>query len=403
MPGLGLVGAFGQQGLRDSIKQRLMEEQAAKQQAFLNMLAERRVATDEQQVKQQGDWQRAQFEEKVAAANEAEVGKGVSGLSIDQSIPDPLARRIGPTMHAANMRINPALAQPPNMPDMMQPDIVPGQQPGAVWTGTDKQREGEQMKRGQLRIIESLPAGSRERLALEYEQATGKNPPAGVFDPKPTPTEPLEQVNEGGKPIYRPRGEAIGKPAYHVPPQPSTVVVQGPNGPMIVDKTGGTGKPVTDPSGAPVGPTDSAAVKTQKTQATNVRVHIADISKQADEINKLGLMGPVGGRWAAFLTGKIGSAEIAATPEQQELLEEFRTNVGLLKSGMAMVHGGARGGGSVQIMHRMDALINADQMNLPLFKGALKSFDTWLKTYAGKGDDTTTPQTADPLGLRGKP
>lgn len=52
---LGLVGAFGQQALRDSIKQRLIEEQQAKQRAFENSIESRRMANAEQQTLQGGE------------------------------------------------------------------------------------------------------------------------------------------------------------------------------------------------------------------------------------------------------------------------------------------------------------------------------------------------------------
>lgn len=136
----------------------------------------------------------------------------------------------------------------------------------------------------------------------------------------------------------------------------------------------------------------SSASKTQAQNASNVMSHLDDIDHEVENIDKMGLLGPVGGRWADFLAGKIGSADIAASPDQQEALDEFRTDIGLLKSGMAMVHGGARGGGSIAMVQRMDALINAAQMNKPLLQGSLNSFRKWLKTYAEQGGaDTGAP------------
>lgn len=136
------------------------------------------------------------------------------------------------------------------------------------------------------------------------------------------------------------------------------------------------------------GSKDPAAIQQQRHNATNVLSHVADIEAEAQKINQLGLMGPVGGRWGDFMAGTIGAGELAAgNPEAAELLGEFRTDVGLLKSGMAMVHGGARGGGSTGMAARMDALISSKTMDLPLFLGATKTFKKWLKTYAEDGKD----------------
>jgi hypothetical protein len=277
------------------------------------------------------------------------------------------------------------------MPDMMQPDIVPGMQPGSVWKGTDQQRTGEEKKQLVGRLMQSTDITPRERLAIEYEQATGKNPPAGVFEPKPSSPGQLVQNDKGE--YVRVDNEngvtPVGVKGYHAPQQP--IVIQTGEGPQLLNRGTGTAKPIKGGTGEVIGAKEPAQIATQKANAGNVRAHIADIAQQADQIDKMGLMGPVGGRWAAFLAGKVGSADLVADPAQQELLNEFRTNVGLLKSGMAMVHGGARGGGSPAIMGRMDALINADSMNMPLFKGSLKAFDKWLAQYQGetKKDGTT--------------
>lgn len=131
------------------------------------------------------------------------------------------------------------------------------------------------------------------------------------------------------------------------------------------------------------GSKDPAAVQQQRHNAKNVLSHVAEIESEAQQIDKLGLMGPLGGRWGDFMAGTIGAGELAAgNPQAAELLGEFRTDVGLLKSGMAMVHGGARGGGSTGMAARMDALINAKTMDLPLFLGSTKTFKKWLSTYA---------------------
>lgn len=134
-------------------------------------------------------------------------------------------------------------------------------------------------------------------------------------------------------------------------------------------------------------PKDPAMIVTQKRAAGNVKSHIGNIKTEADAVDKMGLMGPVGGRWGDWLTGKVGDSELAAgDPAKAKVLSKFRTDIGLLQSGMAMVHGGARGGGSIQMNKKFEDLINAKRMDRAGLEGALNSFDEWLTTYQGDPD-----------------
>jgi hypothetical protein len=144
------------------------------------------------------------------------------------------------------------------------------------------------------------------------------------------------------------------------------------------------------PDGAGSKPPAQTAAQTRL--AKKVIGHLDSVETMAREIEKIGLMGPIGGRWSDFMAGKIGTADLGnLSKDQQQMLSKFRTNVGLLKSGMAMVHGGARGGGSPEMAKRMDLLINSNKMDLPLFLGATDSFREWLDGYAQTADGPTAP------------
>lgn len=198
------------------------------------------------------------------------------------------------------------------------------------------------------------------------------------------------------------------KPTIHQ--QPATQILPTDAGFVRVGKNGGPASPVTDTSGANVMPQSPAQIRTRVATSQKVEQIIPDIESGAEAVNAMGLMGPIGGRWADFAAGTWGSAaDLKAlgynlTPEQEQTLNEFRTDLGFLKSGTAMVHGGARGGGSALIMARMDQLINANKMDYNGFKGSLKSFKKLLGKYSsfspdGPLDEKSSGDTSDPLGL----
>ncbi len=186
--------------------------------------------------------------------------------------------------------------------------------------------------------------------------------------------------------FYQGQDVTAKKPTIHQ--QPAMQIVPTDAGFQRVNRNGPAGA-VTDPgTHAPVMPQSPGQIRTRVATSQKVEQLIPDIEKEGDAVNAMGLMGPIGGRWSDFAAGKWGSAgDLAAvgynlTPEQEQTLNEFRTDLGFLKSGTAMVHGGARGGGSAQIMARMDQLINANKMDYNGFKGSLKSFKKLLGKYS---------------------
>lgn len=230
--------------------------------------------------------------------------------------------------------------------------------PGNIeWVGTEAQREAQQR-------IDNVGADSVER---------------------------VETPGPGGRKTinFVPKKGIAGKSfeGYVTPQQP--VVIQSNEGPQLVDRGKGTAKPITEAgSGEVVQAQDPAMVRQQKQNAGKVRSHITNIKTEAEQVNALGLMGPIGGRFNEFATGKWGSVkDLSAalgrplTTQEATLANKFRADVGLLQSGMAMVHGGQRGGGSIAMNAKMEGLINSKRMDLPSFLGAVQSFDEWLQTY----------------------
>lgn len=226
--------------------------------------------------------------------------------------------------------------------------------------------------------------------------------------------ERVEVPGPGGRKIIKfiPK-KGIGGQQFegYVPPkaEPQPVVINTGDGPQLLDRGKGTTRQITDADGNVVTAADPAQVKMQKRNAGSVRSHITNISKEAEEVDKLGLLGPIGSRWAEFANGDWGSVKdlnaigFNLTDAQAQMVTKFRDDIGLLQSGMAMVHGGQRGGGSIAMNQKMEGFINAKKMDLNGVKGALSSFDEWLATYQADpakaiGGTGAGGATADPMG-----
>lgn len=137
--------------------------------------------------------------------------------------------------------------------------------------------------------------------------------------------------------------------------------------------------------------------------AKEILPHIGNVEAEAAQLDKLGLIGPIGGRWRDFVAGRIGAGELAGgNAENAKLIGKFKTDVGLLMTAVARAHGGARGGGSPAMLEHMKELMDAAGKDLPTFQGNLAGVRDWMQGYA---DMTATggPRggaKADPLGIR---
>lgn len=177
-------------------------------------------------------------------------------------------------------------------------------------------------------------------------------------------------------------------------PTPVQTIVGGVPGTQFVNGKAGDFYAAKPPS----------TVITRADNAHRVSSHIGDILAEANALDKVGLMGPIAGRWSEFGAGTWGSAADIGklvgrpvTPQEEEMISEFKSDVGLLKSGMAMVHGGTRGGGSIEMNKRFDQYMNSNHMDVNHFRGATKSFQKWLNKYADLSpdyDDNKSPDAA---------
>src|SRR5262245_22219387 len=173
-------------------------------------------------------------------------------------------------------------------------------------------------------------------------------------------------------------------------------------------------RPGTDKTG------EGASGGTDLTQQTRAMMegaqmllpHVNELRQEAMELQKRGLFGPAMSR-IRDLAGKLGTTGMSVEtldPKDVEkklndftqmlnkdpylstdaLVGQFATKLGLMTSGMGRVHGGARGGGSIQMVNYLKSLLSSDS-TIDMFGGRLNAVESFLKGYAaGPKSQTTT-------------
>lgn len=211
----------------------------------------------------------------------------------------------------------------------------------------------------------------------------------------------MKTVSYQGKPVeanYNPdtgeltyRGKDITNEAghFHEPPAPDRVMMWTDQGAV----------PRTDAAaaarkGAPVQPQATAATRTMGEGAKMLSPHIADLDQQAQTLNQAGLFGPIMSRVrdAAARAGSVDEIAGLLMKEgdgsQDANVGQFLTTLGLVATGAGRVHGGARGGGSPQMLQHFKDLLSSSS-TIEMFQGRLKALENFMNTYAGgPGGDT---------------
>lgn len=141
---------------------------------------------------------------------------------------------------------------------------------------------------------------------------------------------------------------------------------------------------------------DSAQVTNRRDMATAVGSHFDDAEQLINDADSKGLLGPIGGRtFAEFLAGKVGSTGNA---ENDELLGDLRTSLGMVRSGTASLHG--RSGANVGIAKDIERKMDEGHMSAAELKGSLHALRKWVNTYAtkkGKGGGGGGDMSAEDL------
>lgn len=146
---------------------------------------------------------------------------------------------------------------------------------------------------------------------------------------------------------------------YEAPP--NMTVIQSPDGPMQVPTKGGAAKPILDSEGKRVEPQTTAATRAMTEGAKKLQGLPDRVELLADQLGD-DQFGIVASRLRQ-LALKVGSPEEfeaglgTATAGLDRVAARFATTLGLLASGVGRVHGGARGGGSIQMIQYMRDLL----------------------------------------------
>ena len=111
---------------------------------------------------------------------------------------------------------------------------------------------------------------------------------------------------------------------------------------------------------------------------------VAKLKELASQINEKKLFGVIGGRLRdIYSTGSLLNIPLPSdlSPEDKKLLGNFATTAGLLKSGVATVHGGTRGGGSIGMLKQLDPYLAPEAKDFYVYMGNLEGMEDVLKKY----------------------
>lgn len=204
--------------LQDMILQRLERDKFAE----LTRVNRAREAQDQADLEQRRTYQTAQLAsmaDQRDALAEQRRQNAAHVLTGDLNVGDPLDDQQQTTLRAGNLgslvesqpatlpsrsttgflRAAPGGAVPPT--GVLRTSTQPGHAAGTIYRGTPSQRRTFEQRQELQRFIETLPANSPERRALEYQLQTGDNPPAGMFQRDVTPSFQLQPLyDETGRP-----------------------------------------------------------------------------------------------------------------------------------------------------------------------------------------------------------
>lgn len=305
------------------------------------------------------------------------------------------------------------------MPEPQGPPPPPVPVPAGPMTGgmrlAPSRQPGAYLGSPQEQYVQRLPEGSDIRKAAEYELYSNRNAPAGLFNHTSTnDTLPAMWSDPQTGDIER-RIDGKWVPwKGDVPAKAHWVTTKDEKGGGETSwqlknwtdaKTGEEQVYWVNPKTQQIRkaegvlPMLAGSQRAQRDSAQQVVSHFAETRTSIEEADKRGLLGPLQGRWADFLAGKIGST---GNPENDQLLGDLRTDILLIKSGTTRAHFGARGG--ITYIEKMDEVLNSDKMSKAALLGSLTAAERWLSTYskdprtskellgsAGTKSDTATP------------
>lgn len=148
----------------------------------------------------------------------------------------------------------------------------------------------------------------------------------------------------------------------------------------------------------------SAQQVNRRETAGQAIAYIGGIRQQLDEMDQRGLLGPIAGRVSDLFARKLKLEDVFTSlsdpsntgisdPQEARLAANFFSSMRLLTSLAAVVHGGARGGGSPNLVKQMEQIVNGiGDKNLTV--GQLDAMERLMRLYADQ------PDAPDLLDLR---
>lgn len=421
------------QALLDSIAQKREDRLAQSDKADLEFKKEQLAALKESRTAAQANSKEA----KDSAAHEKEIADLTKEMNnmLPGDFVTPVQRakaaRLGVSipMQESGQAVIPAsrsVVQLPQTPVEAYSPHEPGNDGGAVdlgkseppvsiplapdkYAGNAAQRERglDTQKIEELLKDPNLGDGVRHYLQVRAALPKGENPPAQLFEKPPVDPEaaikPVYRITRGGKMEQigeAPQGAHFSQePAPPAAPSVDHVLVQTPDGYKLRSDVA-----TTLQGGGTVPLPLTSSTRTMEEGAKMLQPHITRLEATATELDKQGLFGPVMSRIRGLLT-KVGTLdefqnEVSKDPElsKDRLVGQFATSLGLLATGAGRVHGGARGGGSPQMLSHFKALLS-DASSLQMFLGRMDSLNEYMSGYAagpegahaGGGETTKTP------------
>jgi hypothetical protein len=107
---------------------------------------------------------------------------------------------------------------------------------------------------------------------------------------------------------------------------------------------------------------------------------IGEIRQMLDEMDKRGLLGPISGRAAEIAAGRIKAEELFPNKEDATLAANYFSSMKLLSSLAAVTHGGARGGGSIQMVKQFEKVLSGTG-DRSIIEGQLNAMERLMSHY----------------------
>lgn len=239
-----------------------------------------------------------------------------------------------------------------------------------------------------------------------------------LYDINDIPPEAFEPVT-GAAPIGSVLGKGVLPIQLHIQGMPHTGPGAVPSGTTTLSAIPGQNP---DKSITPKGPLvpigkeskeDKVAAQTQVMMdgAKMLLPHIDTLKTQLAEMNKRGLIGPISSRLTE-LASKLGTSgdfdddeasfksyarSIDIDPKLNQstgnasndfLIGQFLSNLSFMASGAGRVHGGARGGGSIEMVKYMKSVLSAIG-TASMIGGRISTLEDYMKGYAAgpKGNE----------------